>query len=345
MTRIGIWNTAFLGDAILTLPLIHSLSAAYPDAELHFFVRKGVDQLFVAQPELCTVRGFAKRGAQKGFSGAYSYGQKLAKERFDLWISPHTSFRSGLISRWTSAGKRIGYSKPWFNNWFYTHTVDRAFDQFDEIERLLRLLGPLQIPVTTKPHLVLPEEAHITAAETFAIRNAPLLGIHPGSTWPTKQWPLEYFSKIVRKAINQGVKVVLFAGPGEEPLAAKVLEGAQLSPQQQDGVLNLAGQLSMTELAAHIAALDCYLSGDSGPMHLAWVQETPLVAIFGPTVRKLGFFPRGKNSTVLEHTLPCRPCSLHGPKECPEGHHDCMRKITPEHVWASIAQKLEQRNV
>ncbi|NJB67405.1 heptosyltransferase-2 [Desulfobaculum xiamenense] len=342
MTKIGIWNTAFLGDAVLTLPLIHSLARAYPEAELHFFVRKGLESLFAAQPELASVRGFAKRGAQSGFGGAYGLGRALANERFDLWISAHTSLRSGLIARWTSAARRIGYSRPWFNNWLYTHTVDRAFDRFDEIERLLRLLEPLDAQPIAQPHLVLPEDSHTRADAFFATLgdDAPILGVHPGSTWPTKQWPVEYFARTVKLAAENGARVIVFAGPSEAPLAAQVIAQADLGPLAER-VTNLAGALSLPDLAAHIGRVGCYLSGDSGPMHLAWVQDTPLVAVFGPTVRRLGFFPRGPHSTVLEADLPCRPCSLHGPRECPQGHHRCMRDITPETAWAAIAPKLE----
>lgn len=344
MSTIGIWNTAFLGDAILTLPLIHAVSQAYPEADIHFFVRKGFEPLFEAQPELASVRGFDKRGAQKGLRGAYRLGRDLARERFDLWISPHTSLRSGLIARWASAGRRIGYNRPWFNNWLYTHTVDRAFNDFEEIERLNRLLEPLSIPAVTKPNLALPPASRMAAREFVDAIETPVIGIHPGSTWPTKQWPLEYFSEVVRLATSNGIHVVMFAGPNEVHLADAVIKGSGV---QTDSAFltNLAGQLSLPDLAAYIGKLDCYLTGDSGPMHMAWVQDTPLVAIFGPTVRKLGFFPRGAHSTVIETSLPCRPCSLHGPRECPEGHHKCMRDITPQQVWDAIRQKLEATDV
>ncbi|MCA1742471.1 MAG: lipopolysaccharide heptosyltransferase II, partial [Desulfovibrionales bacterium] len=77
------------------------------------------------------------------------------------------------------------------------------------------------------------------------------------------------------------------------------------------------------------------------PMHLAWTQNTPLIALFGPTVKKLGFFPRGKNSTVLESDLSCRPCGLHGHRSCPEKHHRCMMDITPETVIKHIRKKID----
>ncbi|HKI81718.1 MAG TPA: glycosyltransferase family 9 protein, partial [Pseudodesulfovibrio sp.] len=98
---------------------------------------------------------------------------------------------------------------------------------------------------------------------------------------------------------------------------------------------------SLPELAAYLGRLDAYLTNDSGPMHLAWTQEVPLVALFGPTVKALGFFPRGDNATVLENDgLDCRPCGLHGPKKCPEGHFKCMRDLTPDRVWDVLKAKL-----
>ncbi len=104
MHKIGIWNTAFLGDAVLTLPLLQTLKRAYPDAELHFFVRAGVDSLFKAQPELASVRGFAKRGKQKGLGALLDYGAQLRSEGFDCWISAHRSLRSALLARRSGIG-------------------------------------------------------------------------------------------------------------------------------------------------------------------------------------------------------------------------------------------------
>ena len=93
-------------------------------------------------------------------------------------------------------------------------------------------------------------------------------------------------------------------------------------------------------LRATLGRLDAYITGDSGPMHLSWAQGTPTLAVFGPTVKNLGFFPRGEHSRVLETALPCRPCGLHGPKACPEGHHRCMTDITPETAWDAASALL-----
>ncbi|WP_207260925.1 lipopolysaccharide heptosyltransferase II [Desulfovibrio sp. Huiquan2017] len=339
--KIGVWQTAFLGDAVLTLPLLRALKDRFPDADIHFFVRTGVESVFMAQPEIARVRPFAKRGAQKSLNAAVRLGWELGKDGFDLWISAHTSLRSALVAGATGIGRRIGYNRPWFNRLAYTETVDRRFDELAEIERLMELVRPLGIiGPAPRAELVLPEGASRASAhfwEAFCL-DRPVLGIHPGSTWPTKCWPEEYFSQIVARAVDAGAHVLVFAGPGEEPVAARVIDGARTDLSR---VTNLAGQLSLPELAAYFGRLDACLTNDSGPMHLAWAQDVPLVALFGPTVEALGFFPRGDNSTVLEvDGLPCRPCGLHGPKKCPEGHFKCMRDLTPDRVWAELERKL-----
>lgn len=76
-------------------------------------------------------------------------------------------------------------------------------------------------------------------------------------------------------------------------------------------------------------------------MHLAWVQRTNTVALFGPTVRELGFFPRGEHTKVMEvQGLDCRPCGLHGPKKCPKGHFKCMVDLTPDKVWEELTSRM-----
>lgn len=341
--RIGIWQTAFLGDAVLTLPLIQAVKGRFPSAEVHLFTRAGVDSLFTAQRELASVRPFAKRGAQKSLFAANRLGNELAAEGFDLWISPHKSLRSALVARAVGAPMRIGYDQPWYNWLAYTHLVPRRFDELDEVERLMQLALPLGIPPTPpKAHLDLPDTARAQAAAAFSPFPAgvPILGIHPGSTWPTKCWPVEHFAQVARMALSGGASVALFAGPGEEALANRIEQDCAGQGSTSGLLLNLAGRLPLPALAAALPLLSAYLTNDSGPMHLAWVQDVPLVALFGPTVRQLGFFPRGEHSRVLEMSMDCRPCGLHGHKACPRKHHACMRDITPGAAWQALKPML-----
>ncbi|MBG0790167.1 MAG: glycosyltransferase family 9 protein [Desulfovibrionaceae bacterium] len=338
--KIGVWQTAFLGDAVLTLPLLRALKDRFPAAEIHFFVRAGIESVFEGQPEITRVRPFAKRGGQKSLNSAVRLGWRLGREGFDLWISAHTSLRSAMVSGATGIKRRIGYARPWFNRLAYTETVDRRFAELEEIERLMESARPLGIEgPAPRAELVLPGEAR-EAADAFWRESGftgPVLGIHPGSTWPTKCWPEEYFSAVIRRAVEEGAHVLVFAGPGEEPVAGRIIDGALADPMR---VTNLAGTLSLPRLAAYLGRLDAYLTNDSGPMHLAWTQDVPLVALFGPTVKRLGFFPRGAHSTVMEADVDCRPCGLHGPKKCPQGHFRCMLDLSPDRVWEALRPKL-----
>ena len=347
MHRIAVWNTAFLGDAVLTLPLLQSLRMRYPAARLDFYVRGGLQALFKAHPDIDNVYGFDKRGEQHGVSGMLDMGRQLSRCRYDLWISAHSSFRSGFLTLASRAAVRIGYHRSVLSRLYYTHLVERRFSELEEIERLLELLRPLGPgAVSDSPALALGEKEQASASAFFSelqVRSdGPVLGLHPGSVWATKRWPEEAFAHVGRKALDAGANVLLFAGPGEEVIAQnvrmRILGGVEKS--RSAFLHDLSGKLSLPLLAAYIARLSCYLTNDSGPMHLAWVQGVPVTAIFGPTVRSLGFFPRGKNSTVFETNLACRPCGLHGPATCPLGHHQCMTRIDPEAVWQDARSKL-----
>lgn len=345
--NIAVWNTAFLGDAILTLPLLQTLRMHYPQASIDFYVRKGFSGLFKSGPAVNNVYEYDKRGKQKSFGASIAFGRELREKHYDIWISAHQSLRSAFIAAQSRAKMRIGYDTPKFNRIFYTNTVARRFSELHEVDRLLQLVNPLGISELSEwPEIVLsPDVREKTAAFFAPLKNRPVLGLHPGSVWATKRWPAGYFAEVARMALAKGARVVLFAGPGEEETAAEVLAGASagyaLGQGSDADIIDLSGKLSIPELAAYIAGLGCYISNDSGPMHLAWAQHVPLVAIFGPTVQSLGFAPRGENSTLLEvQNLECRPCGLHGPQVCPKGHHRCMRDLTAETIWAEVEKKL-----
>jgi len=345
MHRICVWNTAFLGDAVLTLPLIASLKKGFPDSEIDFWVRPGLEQLFEAQPELSQVLPVAKRGRHRGVGGLLRLVAELRKGVYDLHVCAHTSPRSALAALGSGAPLRVGYYSGLLSQLAFHRLVDRKFRELEEIERLLELLKPLDLPIATRwPRLVLSEGVREEVAAFRAregLSSVPVLGVHPGSVWATKRWPAQRFGRVAALAAKAGARILIFAGPGEEPLAKMALQAARkASPRAFEACVNMAGRLSLPQLAAHIGLLDCYLCNDSGPMHLAWIQDTPLVALFGPTTRELGFYPRGERSTVIERRLDCRPCGKHGGRRCRLGTHACMRGIEPEEVWQAVRRKL-----
>lgn len=346
MKRIAVWNTAFLGDAILTLPLIQSIKKAYPDAFLDFYVRAGLEPIFSAHPAIGRVHGVHKKGLSLG--ATLSLMKTIRKGNYSAWVTAHTSFRSGFVAYRSRAKLKIGYKETPLSFLWFDKRVSRSFEDKDEVERLLELLKALDIEAESSwPEIYLPQKPKLDADVFFKeLRKGknPVLGVHPGSVWPTKRWPAEYFGQIGCQALEKGAEIVVFAGPGEEDMGRAVIDfiKKRTDEDQHKKIHNLSGSLSLTELAAYISKLDLYLTNDSGPMHLAWAQRVPVTALFGPTVKELGFFPRGDKAKVFQINLPCRPCGLHGHKSCPNSHHDCMVKLSPKMVWPDVDAKLEE---
>ena len=124
-------------------------------------------------------------------------------------------------------------------------------------------------------------------------------------------------------------RALIFGGPDEVELSERVSGGIGID------AFSVAGKTGLRETAALIKRCSVFVTNDSGPMHMATAVGTPVVAIFGPTVRGFGFSPLGK-SVVVESELKCRPCTLHGSDRCPKGHFECMKKITADSVFERV---------
>jgi heptosyltransferase-2 len=150
-------------------------------------------------------------------------------------------------------------------------------------------------------------------------------------------WPTEYFNEIIKKLeTKDNIKVVLIGGKDEE----------KLDLIQTKNSINLIGKTSLLDLAEIMKRADIVLTNDSSPIHIASAFNKPYIfAIFGATVKELGFYPWSKNSEIIENKgLYCRPCGLHGGNNCPEGHFKCMKDIKPEYVYEKIVKKLGENN-
>jgi heptosyltransferase-2 len=138
--------------------------------------------------------------------------------------------------------------------------------------------------------------------------------------------------ELAQSLVEQGYTIHLH-GSNEDATICSLIEQT-LEPAL---VINFAGKLSLVEVAKEISSASVAITNDSGLMHVASAVGTPVISIFGPTVREFGFMPRADNAIVLENVgLYCRPCTAIGREDCPEGHFRCMREITAEKVLAVI---------
>jgi heptosyltransferase-2 len=324
--RILIIQTAFLGDIVLTIPLLKALKKYKPDIELFFLTTPVGKSLLEDQHIIDKIIVYDKKGVDKGIKALLDKVKEVRTYNIDTVISPHRSFRSGIIALFSGAGNRIGYSLPHLTP-FYNVQVNRD-KGIHEIDRILSLLKPFNIELS--------EEERYPSLETKdAIRNDKLVGIAPGSTWGTKQWTEDGYAALIRQLHEKGYGIVLIGSNNDKMVADKIKAIAGVK------VNDMVGKTDLKKLIKLLSSLRLLVTNDNGAMQVAQAVNTPITAIFGPTVPEQGFAPIRPNTVVIESKgLYCRPCSAHGPMECPEGHFLCMKSITPEAVFKAVEKML-----
>ena len=332
-------QSAFLGDSLLTLPLARDIKAELPNCRLTVLTLPATADIFRRSPWVDEVIPDDKRGEHGGLSGPLRLAKQIKAKGFDLALIPHRSLRSALIAWLAGVPERVGFSSS-AGRLFLTRAVPFTWLMHD-LERnraLLKALGTELKPRQGESIYLTQDAAESRViAERLAKVGVPpgqvLVGVHPGSAWPTKRWPGTRYAELCRRLLSSGRRAVLVGGPKDAGLCAKIAA--------ESGALDWSAKTDLNELKALMGRLSLFITNDSGPMHLAAACGVPTLAIFGPTTRELGFFPYGPNHRVLESDLPCRPCGLHGAKACPQGHFLCMLLITADEAWRNAGEMLE----
>jgi heptosyltransferase-2 len=203
------------------------------------------------------------------------------------------------------------------------------------LDRYLSVLDKLNVPIVHKfPQI---DDWKFNLSENkFYLPARPIIGVNPGSIWNTKRWLPERYAKLITNlAYKYKTRIVIVGGKNELELNKKIQSLAGT-----DNCINLTGTTDIVELMAIIKKMDIFITNDSGPMHIAIVMNIPTIAIFGPTTKELGFFPYGNFYKLIEAPLKCRPCALHGARECPRKHFLCMRLITIDMVFNAAVEML-----
>jgi heptosyltransferase-2 len=247
----------------------------------------------------------------KKYLNLYKTAKNL--EEFDAFFSFRGSFRSMIMKFLVSSKKKYQYKSRLFKNQHqvekYNNFVNKSLDvNFNPG----RLYFNKDLKVTTnKSNLV--------------------VGINPGASYgSSKRWYSSEFAKVAA-ALSNKYDIVIFGGTNEKKFA-KNIENLLI----EKGVFNyqnLAGSTNISDLIKHIANLDLFITGDSGPMHVASSYEIPTVSIFGPTRHNETSQWKNKKSVIVKKKLECQPCMK---RTCPLKHHNCMRLIKSEDVLSAV---------
>ncbi len=337
--NILVIQTAFIGDVILTTPLLQAIKNIHPDAEIDVIVVPNSKNVLENNPNINNIIEYDKRGKDKGFFNFISLAKELRKRKYKSVIIPHRSMRSAVLALLTGSKTRIGFDKS-SGSFLYTNSI--AYQStLHEVERNLNLLQDIDSKIiNSSGPRVYPDENDYSVVENHLENlsdTRALVAVAPGSVWNTKKWPQNHYRELVKGLINKNLNVILIGGPDDKNLCSDIMGNSD-----RRNVLNLAGKLSLRQSAAVLTKCKTLVCNDSGTLHLGVAVNTKVIAIFGPTVPAFGFYPYGSGHTVIEHKgLNCRPCAIHGSKKCPIGTHVCMTELEPQMVLDTLLNVIE----
>lgn len=334
-----------MGDVVLLVPVLSSLTAAYPDIEVTLVTRPKFAAFF---QEIKGVKVFEADMdyKYKGLFGLRDLFRKLLqKDEYDIVVDVHDDLSTTILR---TAFKIFGHGVVVFQNGgsekkafvrkrnklltALPHTVDRYKAVFEKLGFNFSILPP--------PYLA-GEPASVVFVNDWLQENnlkkdCKWIGIAPFATHLSKTWPTEnYFPLMENLLQKESVQFFLFGG-GEKELTFF----QHIKDQFPSNCTIVAGQMKMSHEIALMNYIDLMLSMDSSNMHVAALTGTPLLSLWGGTHPNAGFSPFGyPEKTILQiprEVLPCRPCSVNGKATCHLGDFACMSNITVEQVSEKI---------
>jgi heptosyltransferase-2 len=326
-------QTSFLGDMILTTPLLARLAT---EGRVDVVCTPTAGALLANHPAVRDVIVYDKRGKDRGIGGLARLAGTLRAKRYDAAFLAQGSVRSGALTLAARIPERIGFSTS-AGRAFYTKRVASREGEH-HASRLLSLADRGETVADAerahpRPSLF-PGDGERAAADELLRRVAPdepIVALAPGSIWATKRWP--YYADLARTLAGEP-RIVVVGSEGDRSLSDEIADATG------GRSIDATGRLSLLASAEVIGRARLLVTNDSAPLHLASAMNTPTLAVFGPTVPAFGFGPLADRAAVAEiEGLECRPCDRHGPRRCPLGHWRCMREITAGDV-AALARAL-----
>lgn len=349
-SRILIVKPSSLGDVVHTLPVVHALKRHHPSCYVGWIVQDslaGILQSDSAVDEIIPIsipstsdpfasRGVVARAAVATLGTLKQLHKRFRKNRYDLVLDLHASFRSGLMSTANPNGIRIGFSDAKELNTLFQHRTIRADPEKPHaVDRNLLFAHYLRCPPVPEDFRVVTSTSARERVQSFleaegVTSTERLIYANPVARWTTKLWTVHAWSQLGDLFAVQSGATVIFAGsPADRPYILSVTQ------RMKSRAVVAAGKLGLAEVAALLEASRVYVGVDSGPMHIAAFTGTPVVALFGPTdPAKVG--PYGPGHRVIRvKGLDCLACRK---RSCTSRR--CMEEISPERVLQETADLM-----
>lgn len=257
------------------------------------------------------------------------FGKELKKNGYDYIFDLHSKIRSKVISK-NIGVKTFTYRK---RSWWKTLLVKMRLIKYKVDNTIVKnYFGAFKdFGIEYKGEDI--SFAFSEKDETHKeYEGLPVMA--PGASKNTKKWTKEGFGELANLIYEKyGKETVLIGGKEDEELCNEIdkISGGH--------TINMAGKLSLKESGALLSRASFLVTNDSGPFHIARGVKCKTFVIFGPTSPEM--FDFGNNTVLIDKNIKCSPCSLHGDKECPKGHFNCMRQITGKEVFETIENSVK----
>lgn len=342
MERILVIQTAFIGDAVLTLPMLEKLKDMNPGCAVDVVSIPATAEIFESSPHADDVFVLDKRSAHKSIPATLKFAESLRARNYGKVYSPHRSFRSSLIVKKINPPESYGFSNSSYKRAY--KTVIEYNPAAHEVRRNLDLIGWKYSDSGWQvlPHLKVPENA-VKKMDNFFVNYGPdekIIAVAPGSVWQTKRYPEKYFSEIIGRLLEWNYTLVLIGGQSDSEICGRLAT-------EFDGrkVYSAAGEFSLVESVEFLKRTELLICNDSAPTHLGMCADIPVVTIYCSTVTGFGFAPYNSKSTVISYDdLYCKPCGIHGYNKCPVGTFECGNNLKPEIILSKIEEILDDKS-
>lgn len=327
--RILFIQTAFPGDAILTLPALKQLKNFFPNSDIDVLCIPATKEIFAASPFVDQVIVIDKRGKHKSLLSSYNFIKHLKQNNYTKVYSSHRSFRTSLIVLLLEVRETFGFDN---STLFHVYKNLVVYDSAKhEVQRNLDLVG---FKYDDKNWRIIPEikidEQNIGKVRLFINQNNLVNGfiaIAPGSVWNTKKYPSDYFEVIIQHFADRKIKVVLMGGENDRII------NDEIAAKFNSSVVNGAGNFSIVESIELLKTAKLLISNDSAPTHMGMCADIKVLTIYCSTIPEFGFYPyNDKSSSISFDDIKCKPCGIHGYDKCPVKTFDCAIKLGPNQV-------------
>jgi heptosyltransferase-2 len=337
MKKFLVIQTAFIGDAILTLPMLQKLKEVNPGCLIDVIAIPETMIIFSHSPAVSNVHIFDKQGKHNSIFQVYKFAKFFKGMNYSRIYAPHRSLRTSLVVMLSGVRETYGYNINSLRH-IYKYLVEYEKANH-EVERNLNLIQFATDNESWKilPKLNIPAEIEKKIEYFFAdySRSSNFAAVAPGSVWNTKIYPMQYYEDVINYLVKIFHKVFLIGGEGDREICEK------LEQKTGEKVKSVAGQFTLIESVSFLKRMKILISNDSAPAHLGMCADIPVLMLYCSTVPDFGFYPYNKKSYFLTfNNLFCKPCGIHGFQKCPIGTFACGYKMTPDVVNSKIEEMI-----